>query len=1218
MTSGSENEKTFFERWAFTILLVIIFMVPFSLRGARMSLRNMKNDVKDWLPSDFSETKDLEWFGKHFMGERFIVATWPGCTESDPRFQLMVQKLKNEVAPSKRHAVSATTTPADPQAELREKARRLGDTYGLALPQKDFENWGGLGEKWFHGYDETWFYITPDGKFYRWKGSNSLPGWVGRTLERIGGKQPPDGELIEDLGVEGQQVCEFHADPRLLTARLFGSITTGPQVLNELSAPGGALWPIGSEYSDEEKPAIARQKALERLTGTLFGPPAYDGFRWTIDDFEHRIGVRLRAKLPENWQDRFSSFVSQLVRNSYNGERQELVDAPAVEQREHWNALFAKLDTTPPERLTCIVLTMSEAGNRNLAGVIGRPDFLGRPTGRLVDLAINECGIAVDDFKLGGPPVDNVAIDEEGQITLGRLIGWSCGLGLLLAYLCFRSVKITSMVFFVGGVAATSSLAIVWWLGAAVDAVLMSMPSLVYVLGLSGAVHIVNYYRDAVHDSGLRGAPEAALRHGAWPCTLAAFTTSLGLLSLCTSNILPIKKFGFFSALGVFATLSLLFTYLPSALQTWNPGYHKREQDQPSRGLQKAVGDFWQRVGGYVVRRYAIVASCCLLGIVAFGFGLPKINTSVQLLKLFDSEAKIIRDYNWLEANLGKLVPMELVVRVDPDAIEPTALEREKWEENDSQPANLPDQKFQLTLLERLELVAQVHDAVEDEFGPEGQDIVGRATSSPTFAPDLPPPGAYSVLDPFRAVFNRKMEENYKAMQASDYLRIDRSDKHLGSELWRISLRLGALNDVDYGEFVSELKRAVEPVVSGYHYRTKILRAVDKQNDGQGYAKGRVLFLGVDPTKPKPAESQPAESQVAEADTHQAQRHVNHVSGFDQTWIFSQTVRHSMKNAGIAAQWHDPETVKLTADKWQAAARAFDCIVLVNDHADYDLEMLQANANQFVDARWHRFQPEVGLYETANSRNEDIQVVYTGVVPVVYKAQRTLLDSLINSIGWAFVMIAIVMMFLLRNGQISPLNVINARAGLISMAPNVFPVILIFGGMGHLGVAVDIGSMMTASVAMGVAVDDTIHFLNWFRRGIAVGMTRSEAIMLASHKVATAMTQTTLIGGLGLAVFAFSTFTPTQQFGVLMLSLLAAALVGDLFMLPALLASPLGKYFCPKVIKPEASNPPAETNTASVDAENAGPLDEPDGERATVTPHSRQRGKTVVRQDDPH
>ncbi|MGB7343627.1 MAG: MMPL family transporter, partial [Pirellulaceae bacterium] len=137
-------------------------------------------------------------------------------------------------------------------------------------------------------------------------------------------------------------------------------------------------------------------------------------------------------------------------------------------------------------------------------------------------------------------------------------------------------------------------------------------------------------------------------------------------------------------------------------------------------------------------------------------------------------------------------------------------------------------------------------------------------------------------------------------------------------------------------------------------------------------------------------------------------------------------------------------------------------------------------------------------------------------------------------------------------------------AGGLSMIPNVFPVLLVFGIMGHRGSLVDIGTMMTASVAMGVAVDDTIHFLSWFRSYLDKGMDRVEAVIQTYRRVGPAMTQTTIVGGLGLFVFALSTFTPTQRFGTLMLVLLAAALIGDLILLPALLAGPLGKCFKPR------------------------------------------------------
>jgi predicted RND superfamily exporter protein len=93
---------------------------------------------------------------------------------------------------------------------------------------------------------------------------------------------------------------------------------------------------------------------------------------------------------------------------------------------------------------------------------------------------------------MGGPPVDNVAIDEEGSITLVRLIGLSAALGIVLSLICFRSITATIMIFFVGGISAIMSLAFVWWSGSSVDAIMMSMPSLVYVLGLScGAVQLL-------------------------------------------------------------------------------------------------------------------------------------------------------------------------------------------------------------------------------------------------------------------------------------------------------------------------------------------------------------------------------------------------------------------------------------------------------------------------------------------------------------------------------------------------------------------------------------------------------------------------------------------------------------------------------------------------------------------------------------------------------
>ena len=85
-------------------------------------------------------------------------------------------------------------------------------------------------------------------------------------------------------------------------------------------------------------------------------------------------------------------------------------------------------------------------------------------------------------------------------------------------------------------------------------------------------------------------------------------------------------------------------------------------------------------------------------------------------------------------------------------------------------------------------------------------------------------------------------------------------------------------------------------------------------------------------------------------------------------------------------------------------------------------------------------------------------------------------------------------------------------------------------------------------------------------------MSRAEAVIQSYRRVGPAMTQTTIVGGLGLFVFALSTFTPTQRFGTLMLVMLATALVGDLILLPALLAGPAGRFFKPRDIRPKKSD----------------------------------------------
>jgi len=90
-----------------------------------------------------------------------------------------------------------------------------------------------------------------------------------------------------------------------------------------------------------------------------------------------------------------------------------------------------------------------------------------------------------------------------------------------------------------------------------------------------------------------------------------------------------------------------------------------------------------------------------------------------------------------------------------------------------------------------------------------------------------------------------------------------------------------------------------------------------------------------------------------------------------------------------------------------------------------------------------------------------------------------------------------------------------------------------------------------------------LHFVTWFRRGIEQGMNRRDAVCFSYSRCATAMVQSSMICGLGLLVFSASDFVPIHRFAWLMFTLLAAALVADVVVTPAILAGPLGRYFEP-------------------------------------------------------
>jgi uncharacterized protein len=169
---------------------------------------------------------------------------------------------------------------------------------------------------------------------------------------------------------------------------------------------------------------------------------------------------------------------------------------------------------------------------------------------------------------------------------------------------------------------------------------------------------------------------------------------------------------------------------------------------------------------------------------------------------------------------------------------------------------------------------------------------------------------------------------------------------------------------------------------------------------------------------------------------------------------------------------------------------------------------------------------------------------FTGIAPLLEQAQSKIFDGFWKSFTSAFVVIGIVMAIALR----------SIRITILAMIPNLAPLGIVFGTLGWLGFPVDIGMMMTGSIALGISIDGTFHFLVRYLEQCDAGKSNAHAVRVALLTTGGPIFESIIVSAIGMLALTLSSFAPTARFGLLMAILLMATLAGDLLLLPALLA----------------------------------------------------------------
>jgi predicted RND superfamily exporter protein len=189
--------------------------------------------------------------------------------------------------------------------------------------------------------------------------------------------------------------------------------------------------------------------------------------------------------------------------------------------------------------------------------------------------------------------------------------------------------------------------------------------------------------------------------------------------------------------------------------------------------------------------------------------------------------------------------------------------------------------------------------------------------------------------------------------------------------------------------------------------------------------------------------------------------------------------------------------------------------------------------------------------------NEYFDVTFTGTSVVASEGTQYLVNNLFSSLAFAIVSIGTLMAILFRSW----------RMVIISMVPNLIPLFFTGGIMGFFGIPLKPSTLLVFSIAFGISVDDTIHFLAKYRQELKnKEWDLRECVIIAIRESGLGMFYTSIILFCGFSVFMFSQFGGTQALGLLISITLLIAMITNLVLLPSLLLT-LDKFITTKSFK---------------------------------------------------
>ncbi len=693
-----------------------------------------------------------------------------------------------------------------------------------------------------------------------------------------------------------------------------------------------------------------------------------------------------------------------------------------------------------------------------------------------------------------------------------------------------------------------------------------AMPVLLVAIGSAYGIHMLSKYNEDVHkeESKIQDIKDVLSEVG-FPILLTGLTTLIGFLAFLSSNLSLIREFGVFTAMGVAFAMIISVTLLPAVLSFMKVKRTKRSTKKKENGWSTGM---MNKVGGFVLRNAKLIIAFCIVVVLFSLFMITRLSREVNMVDYFKKNSEIRQAEEMMEERLGGSIPVQIVIK--GDLKDPFVLkEMIRFEKFIEAQPSIHNPHSIADLICEMNWVVNGHHTIPETrdgvanlwFFIEGNEILNQLITDDAMEAliqanlgTVNTKQVIALVNQVEGYINKELRTDLIKLRislvSSDFeavLAKERMEQILSKINWDIKKR-GLVWTAHNSELREMLFTAANPNSGGLddamidalgmkvsdYLRTE---STDIQVESEKVISAIIADIGDSLRLSKPG--------IGEAKTPE--------------WGEEDIVDVLKKNVPQALYAEDPEALDYAAEtivtiikdekNWARVKR------LIQDIKPFLPESLADDDKFLGDLRddvWEinedRIAIEGSKYEilpgnTKFQSRTKLSAQQTGM-PIIYNdLDKQIIKSQAFSLS-----IAILLVFLLLAYRLK-----SIIGGFVSITPITLTILINFTIMAIFGIPLDVVTVLIGSVAVGIGIDYTIHFIIRFKVEHALGKTELEALGKTLETTGKAIVINALSVMMGFLVLVLGNIVPMQRFGYLIAITMIVSATASITVMPALL-----------------------------------------------------------------